>query len=76
MTALQKKPPAPAQSTQPAPAAATSGRKPWVRRSPVEVFLDQIRKQEERVAELQEQLNREKRGLEKLQKAKEILEAT
>ncbi len=42
--------------------------------SPVEIVLDQIRKQEERVAELQEQLDREKRDLERMQKAKDFFE--
>ena len=31
--------------------ASASGRKPWVKKSPVEVFLDQIEKQEEKVAD-------------------------
>jgi len=53
----------------------TSQRKPWIKKTPVEVVLDQIRKQEQRVAELQAEFNREKRELEKLQKAKEVLEA-
>ena len=76
MTAAQKKASAAATPSRPAPAPlGATGRKPWVRKSPVEVVLDQIRKQEDRVAELQEQFNREKRELEKLQKAKEVLEA-
>jgi hypothetical protein len=74
MTPEKKQTPAAAPLSRPAPASGTGGRKPWIRRSPVEVVLDQIRKQEERVAEMQEQLNREKRELEKLQKAKDVLE--
>lgn len=74
--AAQKQKPAPAGPNRPTPApTGTTGRKPWVRRTTVEVVLDQIRKQEERVADLQEQLNHEKRELEKLQEAKKVLEA-
>ena len=59
------------------PAAATAGgRKPWVPRSPVEVMLDQIAKQEKRVADLQHQLDAEKVVLTKLLQAKKVLEAT
>ena len=76
MTPDKKQPPSAAAPGRPTPpTGATAGRKPWVRKSPVEVVLDQIRKQEERLAELQDQLNREKRELDKLQKAKEVLEA-
>jgi hypothetical protein len=53
-----------------------SGRKPWIRRTPVDVVLAQITKQQERVAELQEELTREKRGLEKLEAARKVLEST
>jgi hypothetical protein len=55
--------------------SGTSTRKSWVRKSGVEVVLDQIAKQEKRVAELQEELTREKRELDKLHKAKEAMEA-
>jgi len=54
--------------------AATSGRKPWIKKSPVEVFLEQIGKQEQRVAEMEKDLNREKGELQKLLKAKLVLE--
>jgi hypothetical protein len=53
----------------------TSQRKPWIKKTPVEVVLDQIHKQEQRVAELETEFKHEKRELEKLQKAKEVLEA-
>ena len=56
--------------------AATSTRRPWIRKTPVEVVLDQIRKQEEKVSELREDLTREERELSKLQQAKKILEST
>ena len=55
---------------------ATSTRRPWIKKTPVEVVLDQIRKQEEKVSELREDLTREERELSKLQQAKKILEST
>jgi hypothetical protein len=53
-----------------------STRKPWVKKTPVEVVLEQIAKQEERVAEMREELKKEERELQKLQQAKKVLEAT
>ncbi len=60
----------------PATQATTSSRRPWIKKTPVEVVLDQIRKQEEKVSELREDLAREERELSKLQQAKKILEST
>lgn len=56
---------------------ATDGnsRKAWVPKSPVDVVLEQIGKQEKRVAGLQKELDTEKQLLVKLQKAKIALEA-
>ena len=59
-----------------ASAGTTGGRKPWVPKSPVEVILDQIAKQEKKVAELQHELDTEKSMLTKLLQAKKVLEAT
>lgn len=53
-----------------------SGRKPWVKKTPIEHVLEQIGKQEERVNELREELKKEERELQKLQQAKKVLEAT
>ena len=61
----------------PSPAAALPhARKSWTPRSAVEVVLDQIRKQEKRVAELQQELDAEKAMLTKLLQAKKVLEGT
>lgn len=51
-----------------------SGRKSWVKKTPVEIFLEQIAKQEQRVGELREALVHEERELEKLQEARTVLE--
>ena len=50
-------------------------RKPWKKRTPVEVVLDQIERVREDVAEREEELNRAKRQLEKLEEARKLLES-
>ncbi len=70
----------PATQAKPAPAAAqpaaeATTRKPWVPKTPVDVVLEQIGKQEKRVAALQKELDQEKILLVKLAKAKAALEA-
>ena len=57
------------------PTAEPAARKAWVPRTPVDVVLDQIGKQEKRVAAMQKELDLEKTQLAKLQKAKAVLEA-
>jgi len=60
---------------KPASAPESTGRKAWVKRTPVEVVLEQIGKQEDRVASLREELTQEERELAKLQQARKVLEA-
>ncbi len=71
-------PPAPrASDSSPETTTGTKeGRKPWVKKTPVEVVLEQIGKQEDKVNELREELKKEERELTKLQQAKKVLEAT
>jgi hypothetical protein len=59
-----------------APTPEPSGRKPWVKKTPVDVVLEQIGKQEDKVAEMREELALEERELAKLQQARKVLEAT
>lgn len=66
----------PAPSAPSAPQTAKAGRKPWVKKTPVEVVLEQIAKQEDKVNDLREELKKEERELQKLQQAKKVLEAT
>ena len=54
--------------------AEVSTRKAWKPKSPVDVVLDQIHKQEKKVADLQQELDREKASLNKLLQAKKVLE--
>jgi hypothetical protein len=73
MTA-QKQPEA--QAPKPSARSTDSGgRKPWIKKTPVGVVLEQIGKQEQKVQQMEVDLTREKRELQKLLKAKEVLEA-
>ena len=65
-------------ATAPKPSTTTgssAGRKPWVKKTPVEVVLEQIGKQEEKVAKMRKALTQEERELTKLQQARKVLEA-
>lgn len=66
---------APIPSSKPTPETASGGRKTWVKKTPSEVVLGEIRKQEVRVAEMRKELEREERELQKLQAARKALEA-
>jgi hypothetical protein len=55
--------------------ATQSARRAWVKKTPVEVVLEQIGKQEEKVAGMREDLALEERELTKLQQARKVLEA-
>jgi hypothetical protein len=70
----------PEKKTEQAPKPSTTpnegGRKSWTPKSPVEVVLEQINKQEKKVGDLQAELDAEKSMLTKLLQAKKILEST
>jgi hypothetical protein len=53
-----------------------TARKPWKKKTPVEVVLDQINRVREDVLTREEELKQAKRQLEKLEQAKKVLEAT
>ena len=55
--------------------AQNNGRKAWVKKTTVEVVLEQISKQEEKVAGMRQELAHEERELAKLQQARKVLEA-
>jgi hypothetical protein len=57
-------------------ATAPTARKAWTPKTPIDVFLEQIERQESRVAKLQAEIDAEKLTLNKLRKAKDILEAS
>jgi uncharacterized membrane protein YjjP (DUF1212 family) len=51
-------------------------RKPWKKKTPVEVVLDQINRLRDNVLAKEEELKQAKRQLQKLEEAKKVLEAT
>lgn len=53
-----------------------TGRKPWKKKTPVEVVLDQINRLRDDVAKKEEEFKQAKRQLEKLEAARKVLEAT
>ena len=61
-----------AQTTSP---ETLTERKAWKPKSPVEVVIEQFKKQEDRVAKMRTELAREEKELAKLQKARTALEA-
>ena len=60
---------------QTAPAEAGSGRKPWRKKSPIEVVIAQIERVRESVAIREEELKAARRELQKLEEARKLLEA-
>jgi hypothetical protein len=56
-------------------ATPDTGRKSWTPKTPIEVVLEQITKQEKRVAAMREELAHEERELAKLTQARKVLEA-
>ena len=65
-------PETPAPSTQP---PAQSQRKPWKKKSPVEIFMGQIERLREDVARKEQEFNQAKRQLQKLEEAIKLLES-
>jgi hypothetical protein len=59
-----------------ASSTTASTRKPWKKKTPVEVVLDQINKVREGVAEKEEELKQAKKQLQKLEEARKLLEST
>jgi hypothetical protein len=67
--------PAPAAAPQPTTTRTSTGRKPWIKKTPVEVVLEQITKQEDKVTQMREAITKEERELAKLQQARKVLES-
>lgn len=66
----------PAEPATPKSAAGQSARKPWKKRTPVEVVLDQINRLRDSLAEKEEELKLARRQLQKLEEVKKVLEST
>ena len=69
-----------AQKTEPGPSrpqvSTPATRKPWKKKDPVDVVLDQINKVRDDVTYKEEELKKAKRQLAKLEEAKKVLEAS
>ena len=56
--------------------ASQETRKPWKKKTPVDVVLDQINRLRDDVVAKEEELKHAKRQLQKLEEARKVLEAT
>ena len=76
MTAQKSTDQTPVRSTATTSVATrTTERKPWKKKTPVEVVLDQIEKVRDQVMAQEEALKLAKRQLQKLEDAKKLLES-
>lgn len=66
----------PQKSAEPTQGKLSTGRKPWKKKTPVEVVLSQIDRLREDVAKQEEALKQAKRQLQKLEEARKVLETT
>jgi hypothetical protein len=64
----------PTDSTQQGPSASPSGRKPWKKKTPVEVILDQINRLRDDVATKEKDLQQAKVLLQMLEETRKALE--
>lgn len=63
-------------STRSAPAAVSNGRRPWRKKTPVEVVLEQAQKLREEIAATEEDLRQKRKQLEKFEQVCKIFEAS
>jgi hypothetical protein len=63
-------------SEPPMPLGGMKERKPWVKKTPVEVVLSQIERLRDGLEKREEELKQAKRQLQKLEEVRKILEST
>jgi len=66
--------PAPKNDPKAEPVAKSEGRKPWKKKSPVEVVLEQADKLKAEIAEAEEDLKAKRRQLDKFEQARKLFE--
>jgi hypothetical protein len=66
----------PQKPAEPAQSKLPTGRKPWKKKTPVEVVLDQINRLRDDVTKQEEALKQAKRQLQKLEEVRKVLEST
>ena len=62
-----------ANEPKPAP-VKNEGRKPWKKKTPVEVFLEQADKLKAEIAEMEEEIKAKRRQLQKFEEARKLFE--
>lgn len=71
-----QKPHDPKATPASSPTAGKPERKPWKKKSPVDIVLGQADKLKEEIAEMEEELKAKKRQLEKFEQARKLFEAS
>ena len=61
------------QGAQTGEGGTTAKRKPWIKKTPVERILGEVQKQEEKVAALKQELEKEEKALKALREATKLL---
>jgi hypothetical protein len=74
MTAQKKG--ASAEGATGASESADAKRKPWIKKTPTEIILEQVAKQKEKVEEMRKELQKEEAELKKMQDATKLLGAS
>jgi hypothetical protein len=64
------------KKAEPAQGSLPTARKPWKKKTPIQVVLDQIDKVRENVADKEEELKQTRRELQKLEEARKLLESS
>lgn len=76
MTAQKQGPAAPGTAPQAAASGSTGAkRKAWIKKTPVEIILEQVAKQQEKVESMRKELAKEEGELKKMQDATKMLQA-
>ena len=72
---IQKRPEPPSGKSATETQAQGSGRKPWKKKTPVEVVLEQADKLKQEIAEAEEGIKLKRKQLQKFEEARKIFEA-
>ena len=67
--------PVPKQNEPKAAPAKSEGRKPWKKKTPVEVVLEQADKLKSEIAEMEEEIKAKRKQLEKFEQARKLFES-
>jgi hypothetical protein len=72
---IQKQPEPVSGKQKPPAAEPTNSRKPWVKKTPVQVVLEQADKLRAEIAQTEEELKQKRKQLQKFEEARKIFEA-